>query len=99
MTTTVPEAPSIKELVRRYASERDEPADLTTTSLSAALAGVAESRSILGYLAGIGLHVTTISDLRRINDLEGEEELAAFEVAEGVAVSVASANAWILFTP
>jgi hypothetical protein len=40
-----------------------------------------------------------LSDLLAINDDPSEEELHAYPVREGIAVSVASEDAWQIFTP
>ena len=54
---------------------------------------------ILPYLAGLGLTIGSLDDLLRINDDATEEEIHAFRVEEGVAVTVASDGLWQLFVP
>jgi hypothetical protein len=53
---------------------------------------------VLDYLRGLGRPVHSLDDLLTINDDPDEEELHAFRVHEGVAVSVASDGAWALYT-
>lgn len=56
-----------------------------------------ETRRIIDYLSGLGFHVSTSSDIfDAIMNLEGEEELAAFHCADGVAISNASDGWWLL---
>jgi hypothetical protein len=54
---------------------------------------------VLTYLAGLGLEVRSLDALLLINGDDTEEELHAFRVAEGVAVTIASDGLWMLFTP
>jgi len=58
-----------------------------------------EAARVLAYLAGFGIQPSTLDELRSaIDELEGEEELSAHPVAEGLAVTHASDGWWVLFT-
>ena len=73
--------------------------DALTISLAQAQRDGSDPRSVLGYLAGLGRPVVALPDLlAAIMQLEEEEELGAFACVEGVAVSVASDGAWLLYT-
>ena len=52
---------------------------------------------IIKYLATVGITVTTPADLFALNDDPNEEELNAFWVPEGVAVSINSDDSWLVF--
>ena len=93
MTPDRPE--SFTDLVRRYDPAATDDLPVRRTSLRTALDSGEDAMGILQYLAGLGLVIQSLPDLLAINDVEDEEELSAFE---GVAVSMASDGAWILFT-
>jgi len=84
-------------LLRRYGGDHDEPRDVPRVSLAVALRDGDDPLHIIPYLAGLGLAVASLDDLLRINDDAGEEEVHAFRVEEGVAVTVASDGLWQLF--
>lgn len=84
-------------MVALYADEDDDP-EIITVSLAAARAGD-DPRQILAYLVDLGIAVIILDDLLAINDVEDEEDLFAFRCREGVAISVASDGAWILYVP
>ncbi|AVM72541.1 hypothetical protein [Magnetospirillum gryphiswaldense] len=90
--------PSFAVLAARYLGETDQP-DVTLIDFAAVLSGGPDPSRILPYLTGLGLPwpetLTALHDT--INALEDEEELHAWMVAEGVAVSVASDGIWFLF--
>ncbi len=90
-------------LLQRYQHDREAGGDaepgLARISLSEALGRGDDPLHILPYLAELGLVVNTLEDLLLINQDGTEEELHSFRVAEGVAVSVASEGAWLLFEP
>ena len=73
------------------------PREAPRVSLAEALRGGDDPLHILPYLAGLGLTVGSLDDLLRINDDPTEEEIHAFRVEEGVAVTVASDGLWQLF--
>ena len=81
------------------ATTSDEPRDVPRVSLAEALRRGDDPLHILPYLAGLGLAVRSLDDLLLINGDDTEEELHAFRVAEGVAISVASDGLWMLFVP
>ena len=89
----------ISALLQRYRTYDDEPSEVHRASLAEALRGGTDPLKVLEYMRGLGLEVLELGDLLNINDDETEEELHAFPVLEGVAVSVASDGAWVLFTP
>ena len=102
MTTTMTDGgdavPPFAVLAAKFCDPGDMP-EVTVTSFADALATGSDPGKILTYLSGFALHPKSLTDLHTmINALEGEEELHAWVVAEGVAVSVASDNAWHLFT-
>jgi hypothetical protein len=67
--------------------------------LAACLKTGDDPAKLLTYLAGLGQTVASLDDLLNINRLDDEDELGAFKVTEGVAVSIASHGAWVLFQP
>lgn len=88
--------PTFSALRRRFGGD----GEACTTSLALALGGAGDPMNVLSYLNGLGVRVATLPTLlAAIRDLPDEEELAAFEVAEGVAVSAASDGRWTLFLP
>ena len=95
--TSTPEP--IDALVRRFDPDPDRPADITRVSLAAVLAGGDDPLKIVAYMAGLGIAVRELDDLLKINADETEEELHAFRVAEGIALSVASDGLWLLYVP
>jgi hypothetical protein len=54
---------------------------------------------VVPYFVSLGLPLQSLDDLLRINDDPDEEELHSFRVAEGIAVTMASDNLWVLFLP
>lgn len=87
------------ELVSQYAHQADDLGPVVRISLHNALESGEDPLGILQYLTAQGLRVRILSDLLRINVVDDEEELSAFEVQEGVAISTASDGVWILFCP
>jgi len=85
-------------LLRRHHYD-EEPMEVHRASLAEALRGGSDPLKVVEYLAGLGIAVRGLDDLLKINADATEEELHAFQVQEGVAVSVASDGAWVLFTP
>lgn len=90
---------TLAALLRRYSDEDDDPPDVPRVSLAEALRQGDDPLHIIPYFATLGLAVRSLDDLLQINDDETEEELHCFRVAEGVAVSMASDNLWLLFEP
>jgi hypothetical protein len=95
--TTMPDTETLAALLRRYCDENDEPRDVPRINFAEALNRGDDPLHILPYMAGLGMAVSKLDDLLRINGDETEEELHAFRVAEGVAVTVASDGLWMLF--
>ena len=82
---------TLAALLRRHSGDdQDEPRDVPRVSLAEALRTGTDPLRILAYLAGLGLEVRSLDDLLLINGDDTEEELHAFRVAEGVAISIAS---------
>jgi hypothetical protein len=94
-----PPIPSFADLVARYAGEEFDPPETETVSLSASLANGHDPRRLVAYLGDLGIAVAALDDLLKINDVADEEELFAFPVLEGIALSIASDGAWVLFQP
>ena len=103
MTITLPGGTeavlSFTVLAAKYCNPGDEP-DVTYVSFPDALRGGPDPGQILTYLTTLGLPPPqSLQQLHdTINAIPDEEELHAWIVAEGVAVSVASDNAWFVFT-
>jgi hypothetical protein len=93
------DALTLDALLTRFGGEEYGQEVVARISLRAALQGGDDPLKIIFYMRELGLSVSTLDDLLAINGDGFEEELAAFEVAEGVAVSVASQGEWVLFTP
>lgn len=89
---------SFTDLVRRYAPAKIDDSHVRRMSLRTALNGGEDPLGLLQYLASLGLVIRALPDLLAINDLEDEEELSAFKVQEGIAVSAASDGVWVLFS-
>jgi hypothetical protein len=89
--------PTFAELRRRYQLLGASPA--RTVALSSALQAGDDPLHILSYIGALGVCTETLQQLHSgINGLEDEEELFAFRCQEGIAVSIASDDEWILFT-
>jgi hypothetical protein len=86
-------------LLQRYRSYDDEPTEVHRASLAQALAGGEDPLKVVEYFTTLGLPVQCLDDLFQINNDPSEEELHAFRVQEGVAISVASDGVWALYTP
>ncbi len=103
MTITLPggtEATlSFAVLVAKYCDPGDEP-DVAYVSFPDVLLGGPDPGHILTYLTTLGLPPPhSLQQLHdTINAIPDEEELKAWIVTEGVAVSVASDDAWFVFT-
>ena len=95
----IPPIPSFGDLVVRYTDDPDDPPITEIVSLAAARVAGDDPWRIISYLAGIGIFVKTLPDFLAVNDEEGEEELHAWRCREGIAVSIASEGAWVLFIP
>lgn len=87
------------DLARRLYGGRHPAPVPEAISLRQALSQDDDPLHIIAYLRSVGITVTGLSDLLAINDDPSEEELHAYPVREGIAVSVASEDAWQIFTP
>lgn len=85
------------DLLALYTSDPETPPLAEIVSLPQALVAGDDPWRIISYLSGLGIFVRTLDDLLRINEDDSEEELHAWHCREGVAISVASDNAWVLF--
>lgn len=89
--------PSFAELRSRYQVLSAAPLDII--ALSSALQAGDDPLHILSYIEALGVRAENLQQLHAgINGLDDEEELSAFLCLEGVAVSIASNDEWILFT-
>ena len=52
---------------------------------------------VVAYFKTLGIEVREPEDLFRLNDDPNEEEINAFKIPEGVAVSVESDDLWLVF--
>ena len=86
------------DLLHRFAMDGHSP-QIVEANLANALATHEDPLSILAYLASLGIPVRSVNDLLQINALDDEEELSAHRVREGVAISIASEDSWVLFRP
>jgi hypothetical protein len=90
---------TLATLLRRFCEDHDEPRDVPRLSIADAIREGDDPLHILPYFAGVGIAVRCLDDLLLINDDPAEEEIHAFRVAEGVAVTMASDGLWVLFEP
>lgn len=103
MTATIqpggdtPSIPSFDELVTAYNRDPDAPPVTEIISLTTALVAGDDPWRLISYLSGIGIFVKTLDDLLAVNGDATEEELHAWPCREGIALSIASEGAWILF--
>ena len=96
----MPETPESLENLLRLHTDPDTPLPVVQrVSLADACAGQGDSHQIVAYLGSLGIPVRCLDDLLRINSDTSEDDVHSFRVREGVAVSVASHGAWVLFTP
>jgi hypothetical protein len=93
-----PPLPSFGDLVSTYTLDPDDPPITDIVSLADALTTGDAPWHIVSYLEDLGMPVHQLSDLLSINT-DDEEELHAWPCREGVAVSVASDSAWVLYIP
>ena len=94
--TTLP-IPSFGDLVATYTVDPDDPPITEIVSLAAALVAGDDPWRLISYVAGLGIFIKTLDDFLTINADEAEEELHAWPCREGIALSIASEGAWILF--
>jgi hypothetical protein len=90
---------SFAVLAARFSEPGDQP-DVTYVSFLEAIRGGPDPGRIIPYLTTLGLPPPqSLQQLHdTINAIPDEEELHAWIVTEGVAVSIASDNVWFVFT-
>lgn len=75
-------------------------ADTTFVSLADCQATGRDPHSLLAYITSlVGRKISSLNDLMAVSALDDEEEIGAFEVQEGVAISIASHGVWVVFRP
>ncbi len=87
---------TLEALLTRY-SDIDRLSEVQRVRFADAVRTGADPLSILKYFGTLGLEVKAPADLFVLNDDPNEEEVNAFWVPEGVAVSINSDDAWIIF--
>lgn len=90
--------PTLAEVRARFIAPDDDPPSAPVVCTLAGAAPGSEGERVLRYLDTLGFRPKTTSEVfQHIHALEDEEELAAFECQEGVAVTQASEGWWLLF--
>lgn len=87
---------TLEALLTRYSSIEKLP-DVQRIKFDEAVRTGEDPLSIVKYFATLGIAVREPADLLRLNDDPDEEEINAFWVPEGVAVSVESDDLWLVF--
>ncbi|EKM99387.1 MULTISPECIES: hypothetical protein [unclassified Acidocella] len=90
------ETHTLEELLRRYSSIEKLP-EVRRIKFDEAVRTGEDPLSIVRYFATLGIAVREPADLFRLNDDPNEEEINAFKIPEGVAVSVESDDLWLVF--
>ncbi len=90
------ETHTLEELLRRYSSIEKLP-EVQRIKFDDAVRTGEDPLSIVKYFSTLGIAVREPADLFRLNDDPNEEEINAFKIPEGVAVSVESDDLWIVF--
>jgi hypothetical protein len=90
------ETHTLEELLTRYSSIEKLP-DVQRIKFAEAVRTGEDPLSIVKYFATLGIAVHEPSDLFRLNNDPNEEEINAFKIPEGVAVSVESDDLWLVF--
>ncbi len=90
--------PPFAELLALYADDPDDLPVAQTIAFADALAAGDDPLHLLPYLASLGIDVRQPDDLLAINADDTEDEVHCWRVQEGIAVSVVSDGAWLLFT-
>ena len=89
----------LEALLRRYRDPDADPLAVPRVSLAEAVARGTDPLDAIAYLSGLGIEVRSLDDLLKINADPDEEEMHCFRVREGVAVTIASQNEWLVFLP
>jgi hypothetical protein len=90
------ETHTLEELLRRFSSIEKLP-DVQRIKFDEAVRTGQDPLRIIAYFATLGIAVREPADLFRLNDDPNEEEVNAFKIPEGVAVSVESDDLWLVF--
>jgi hypothetical protein len=96
MTQTFPQVETLEELLTRYSSIEKLP-DVQRIKFDEALRTGEDPLRIIAYFKTLGIAVREPADLFLRNDAPDEEEINAFKIPEGVAVSVESDDLWLVF--
>jgi hypothetical protein len=87
---------SLEALLRRFSSI-DRLPEVRRIKFADAVRTGEDPLSIVRYFGTLGIAVREPADLFRLNDDPNEEEVNAFWIPEGVAVSIASDDEWLVF--
>ncbi|EKM99418.1 MULTISPECIES: hypothetical protein [unclassified Acidocella] len=90
------ETHTLEELLRRYSGIEKLP-EVQRIKFDEAVRTGEDPLSIVKYFKTLGIEVREPADLFRLNDDPHEEEINAFKIPEGVAVSVESDDLWLVF--
>ncbi|MDR3505262.1 MAG: hypothetical protein P4L52_03360 [Acidocella sp.] len=90
------ETHTLEELLTRYSSIEKLP-DVQRIKFEDAVRTGTDPLSIVKYFFTLGIAVREPADLFRLNDDPNEEEINAFKIPQGVAVSVESDDIWLVF--
>jgi hypothetical protein len=87
---------TLEALLTRY-SDIDKLAEVQRVRFADAVHTGEDPLHVIKYLGTLGIAVKAPADLFVLNDDPNEEEVNAFWVPEGVAVSINSDDAWLVF--
>ncbi len=90
------EIQTLEELLARYSSIEKLP-DVQRIKFDEAVRTGEDPLRVIAYFKTLGIEVREPADLFRLNDDPDEEEVNAFKIPEGVAVSVESDDLWLVF--
>ena len=90
------EPQSLQALLARY-STPERLGEVQRVRFADAVRTGEDPLAIIKYFSTLGIAVKAPADLFALNDDPNEEEVNAFWVPEGVAVSIASDDAWLVF--
>ncbi len=90
------ETHTLEALLRRYSSIEKLP-DVQRIKFDEAVRTGEDPLNIVKYFKTLGIEVREPADLFLRNDAPDEEEINAFKIPEGVAVSVESDDLWLVF--
>ncbi len=98
MTQTSPQLETLEALARRLAAGHDTPRPLPRVSLADALARDDDPLHLIPYFADLDRKITNLEELLAACTAPGEEEIEAYRVEGGVAISLVVDGLWALFT-